>query len=439
MRPAARPRRYHRDVIWLAALLAVALLASGAAAQPAAPDAQAALERLVAPLFQQLAAAKGLANPGPPPPVLVRSRDESRRFIQQELDRRYSPALLEAERKGLVAWGLIPPSYDLRRLFVDLMNEQVAAYYDPRGKVMVVGDWLSPLEQQAALLHELVHALQDREVSLDQLIQPTPGQGDQILARQALIEGEAMALMFDVILRAQGGEFARLPDVTALRTAIAAGTVGPVVQQAPRFLRELLLFPYVEGLRFVHQLRQGRPWSAVSALYQDPPRSTSQILHPEQRLGRRQDPVAIALPDLASHAGGWPVAGEDELGEFALGFVLGLALGDPEGKRTAVGWRGDHYRLWDDPQGGFAMVYVVTMADARGAAEMASALARLVEHRYPGLRGKSQGGAGAPLRTWTDGGRGFAVESRGADVLLIERLPAAGVPAAREAVWRSRP
>jgi len=304
---------------------------------------------------------------------------------------------------------------------------------------MVVGDWLTPVEQQAALLHELVHALQDRETSLDAFIAPMPGQGDQLLARQALIEGEAMALMFEVLLRAQGTDFAQLPDVDSFRTAIAAATVGPVVQQAPRFLRELLLFPYVEGLRFMHQFRQRQPWSAAADFYRDPPRSTSQILHPERRLDRRQDPLPIALPDLGAHVAGWPGAGDDELGEFALAFVLGQALGDADGRRVAASWRGDRYRLWEDPQGGFGLVYLVATDGERAATDLAVGLARLVEHRHPALRGKSPSRAGATLVSWADGGRGFAVERRGTDVLLMERMPAARVDAVREAVWRSRP
>src|SRR6185436_5457124 len=111
-------------------------------------------------------------------------------------------------------------------------------------KAMVLGDWLTPAEQQAALLHELVHALQDREVSLDRFIAPTPGRGDQVLARQALVEGEAVGIMLDAILRSGGGSLAALGDVDALRAQIAASSLGPVIQRAPRFIRDLLLFPY---------------------------------------------------------------------------------------------------------------------------------------------------------------------------------------------------
>src|SRR5262249_53634833 len=172
--------------------ITVAIVAFVRASTPTAQTTDPSLTALAGPLYRQLAQLKGVAAPGAPPPIFVKSREGTRKFIEQELDRRYSPARVEQEGKGMVAWGLIPPDYDLRKLVVDLMEEQIAAYYDPRTKIMVVGDWLPADNQQTALAHELVHALQDREVSLDDFITPHPGQGDQVLARQALMEGEAV-------------------------------------------------------------------------------------------------------------------------------------------------------------------------------------------------------------------------------------------------------
>src|SRR5207247_7048617 len=306
------------------------------------PRAESALGALAGPLYQQLAALKGMAAPGPPPPILIKSRGETRRFIQQELDRRYSAARVEAERKGMVAWGLIPPDYDLRRLFVDLLEEQIAAYYDPLGKVMVVGDWLAPEHQQAALMHELVHALQDREMSLEAYSTPHPGQGDQLLARQALVEGEAVALMLELLLKAQGAELSLLPDLGPVRSVVAAASVGPAIDSAPKFLRDLLIFPYVDGLNFVFQFRKRQPWSALTALYRDPPRSTAQILHPDKRLATREDPIPITLPALGTLAPGRKVVTDDELVGYALGAGVAPTLREQAGRSTASGslWRG---------------------------------------------------------------------------------------------------
>ena len=428
--------RFLRTVAVLA--VATALISGRTATAQTQAPAQTPLSLLAGPIYQQLAALKGMTSPGPPPPILIRSRDETRRFIQQEMDRRYTPARLESERKGMVAWGLIPATYDLRRLFVDLMEEQIAAYYDPVGKVMVVGDWLSPEQQQAALTLEMVHALQDRETSLETFITPHPGQGDQLLARQALIEGEAVALMLAVLLKAQGMELNSLPDLSAVRSAVTAGTVGPAINAAPKFLRDLLIFPYVDGLNFVFQWNKRQPWSAMSSLYRDPPRSSAQILKPDKRLVTREDPIPIALPDLGPLAPGASVVAEDELGEFALAAVLGLHLGEQAGRVAAAGWRGDHYRVWEDADGRLVIVYLLAMESERAAHAFARTYAGVIEKRHPALSGKAIQGPAAGLVTWRDGNRTFAVEERGAEVLLLEHLPSAIADRARESIWRAR-
>ena len=424
---------------------AVALCALAAAlaavlplrAQPSSSE-QIALESVATPLYDQLAAIRGIAAPGQPPPVLLRSRADNRRFIEQEINRRYSQAQLEAERKSMVAWGVLPADYDLQRLFLDLLEEQVSAYYDPRGKVMVVGDWLPPEQQRAALMHELVHALQDRELPIDTFIGPDPGQGDRLLARQALIEGEAVALTFDLLLKPQGMDISRLPDLSMTQGLITTSAGGPVIDKAPKFVRDLLLFPYVEGLGFIYQFRKRQPWSGMSAVYKDPPRSTTQILHPEKYLDAREDPLAVVIPDLSRLLPGSRLVSEDDLGEFSLGAVLAFHLGDTEGPRVAVGWRGDRYRIWEDTAGRFTIAYRVIMTNAQVATTLADHLKAAVERRHPELAGKAAVRAGG-LVTWSEDGSGFAVERRGPSVVLLEQFPVHALDRAREAVWRARP
>ena len=427
-----------------ASVIALLVAAAGLAAvlplrAQSRPDSeqQTALAAVATPLFDQLAEIRGIASPGLPPPVLLRSRTDNRRFIEQEINRRYSPAQLEAERKSMVAWGVLPADYDLQRLFLDLLEEQVSAYYDPPGKVMVVGDWLPPEQQRAALMHELVHALQDRELPIDTFIAPDPGHGDRLLTRQALIEGEAVALTFDLLLRPQGTDISRLPDLSMTQGLITTSAGGPVIDKAPKFVRDLLLFPYVEGLGFIYQFRRRQPWAAMSTIYKDPPRSTTQILHPEKYFDAREDPLAVAIPDLSRLLPGTHLVSDDDLGEFSLGAVLALHLGDPEGPRAAVGWRGDRYRIWEDGAGRFTIAYRVIVADQQMAVALADQLKASVERRHPELTGKASVRAGG-LVTWSEDGRAFAVERRGTNVVLLEQFPAQVLDRARETVWRAR-
>lgn len=412
---------------WLT-LLALAATAS-------APRAQALVSAEVraeaARLFRELAALRGHPAPGPPPPLVVRGREDRRRFVAEEIARKYAPARLEAERRALAAWGLVPPGFDLAGFLADLLAEQAAAYYDPVAKRMILANWLTPELRREALAHELVHALQDRVLGLDRFLAAVPGRSDAALARQALIEGEAVALAYDLRLRAEGRELASLPDVATLQRAIRTSATGPVLARAPRYLREALVFPYAAGLGFVHAVRQRRPWRDLDAVYRDPPTSTAQILHPARYLDRREDPARIELPDLGPVLP--PGAArliEDELGELGVGEVLRQFLGE---SAAAQGWRGDRYALWHVAGEPPLLVAVTAWQDDAQAMAFARAYATVLARKH-----------GLPLpadvdeASWTAGSRAYALDRLGSVVLLAEGAPAPALAAVR-AVLRGTP
>lgn len=407
-------------------LLALGLAgASVAGAQALVPPE---LRREATHLLGELAAVRGLPPPGPAPALVIQSREERRRFVAGELRRKYSPARLDAERRALVAWGLVPADFDLAGFLADLLAEQAAAYYDPVLGRMVLANWLTPELRRHALAHELVHALQDRLVGLEAFLAGRPGHGDEGLARQALVEGEAVALQHELRLRGEGRELARLPDVVDLQRAIRTSATGPVLARAPAYVRTMLLFPYAEGLGFVHAFRQRQPWSALSALYRDPPRSSSQILHPERYLDQREDPAPVTLPDLvaALPAGSRQVI-EDELGELGLGEALRRFEKDAA---AATGWRGDRYALWDVPGGPSVLMSLTAWNTPESAVEFARAYARVMVAKH-GVGPVPDG----PLFTWTRAARAFLVEVRGRAVLVLEGAPDTSTDAVRAAVW----
>jgi hypothetical protein len=417
---------------WLAAVLGLALVLA-----PAATGAQAVASRELAAearrLLQELARLRGVPSGGVPPRVVIRARQDRRRFVAGELARKYAPARLEAERRALVAWGLVPAGFDLATFLTDLVTEQAAAYYDPIGKVMVLANWLGSVEQREALAHELVHLLQDRQIELDRFLSGTPGQSDAALARQALIEGEAVALSLDRTLRARGEDLGALPDVEALQQAILRSAAGPVLARGPRFIRLLLTFPYARGVGFVHQFRRRHPWRDFSRLYDDPPRSTTQILHPERYFDRREDPMRVALPDLGPVLGpGARLVVEDTAGELAVAGILGEFLGEAA---SADGWRGDRYALWDEPGGAAVLVSRSAWETEPAAEAFADAYGRLLAIKHA-LGPPSE--RAPPATRWQAGDRAFLVERSGREVLLLERAPASSLDELRRVIWLRR-
>lgn len=380
-------------------------------------------------LFRDLATLRGLPPPGAPPPLVIQSREERRRFVVAELARKYSAARLDVERRALVAWGLVPADFDLAGFLADLLAEQAAAYYDPSARRMVLANWLTPELRRDALTHELVHALQDRLVDLDRFLGLAPGRSDEGVARQALVEGEAVALSHDLGLRREGRDFAALPDVADLQRAIRRSVTGPVIARAPAHMRTMLTFPYAGGVGFIHAFRQRRPWAQLSAVYQDPPRSSAQILHPERYLDRREDPVPLQLPDLAAVLpAGSRAAIEDELGEIGVAEVLRRFLGE---SADAAGWRGDRYALWDVPVGAPALVAVTVWNTEDSAAGFVRAYARVMALKH----GLAPVPADVTRLVWPAGPAVFTIERRQRTVLLVERAPMATLDALRAAVW----
>ena len=69
-----------------------------------------------------------------------------------------------------------------------------------------------------------------------------------------------------------------------IRQVYSSGGGGNDLSEIPRALRELLVFPYREGARFVAAVHGDGGWESVDAAYSDPPLSTEHILHPRQVL-----------------------------------------------------------------------------------------------------------------------------------------------------------
>jgi hypothetical protein len=164
---------------------------------------------------------------------------------------------------------------------------------------------------------------------------------DASVARRALVEGDAVAVMIELALQRQGHD-APWADPAVAREVVdrMAAPKGDVLDRAPLAIREAILFPYRAGFAFVAALRQRGPWSAVNAAFKRPPRSTEHILHVERYLADEK-PVAVSLEPPAPLAG-LSVIDSTVWGE--LGFSLFLrAHGIPAetAAQAAAGWGGD--------------------------------------------------------------------------------------------------
>jgi hypothetical protein len=96
--------------------------------------------------------------------------------------------------RGLSLFELAPVQYDVEDMIADAAAETAAAYFPEEGDIVLI-DRGEPLADAGAVeifAHEVVHALQDRELDLASFGQRDDDSLDSDLALDAIIEGEAV-------------------------------------------------------------------------------------------------------------------------------------------------------------------------------------------------------------------------------------------------------
>jgi hypothetical protein len=252
--------------------------------------------------------------------------------------------------QSLAALGAISQSDlpNLRERLLDFYGSQVLAFYDPSvGKFFISGPGRERLsgfgESEEALLltHELTHALQDQYLSLDRRMRSLRNDGDAALALQSLLEGEATEVMIE-------GAVGELPEadegieaVLAPLLAASFADLDPDSRNVPEFFTQQLFFPYSEGMAYIRAKKKQGGWNAIDRLWNDPPASTAEILHPGTRIRGAPD----LLPDKLPAPPGATFAYRDTLGEWTLRFLLRRG-GAAEPEKLAAAWRGDRFAFF---------------------------------------------------------------------------------------------
>jgi len=237
------------------------------------------------------------------------TRQETIDYLKASYDREFPAEKFAQLKLFYVALGLLPADIDLQKVYLGLLDSQVAGYYDPDTKTMNViepdaasqGKPLSFMDQ-VTYVHEFTHALQDQYFDLNKLLPPEiEADPDHSLAVTSLVEGDATASM---TLYMQAVE-AKNP-LAALSMLVDGVQAGDLTLPAgvPPILTDELIFPYTSGLDFVLALNKSGGYDAINAAFKNPPSTSEQILHPEKYLaGEGAQTVALADESAALGAG----------------------------------------------------------------------------------------------------------------------------------------
>lgn len=317
---------------------------SNAANKPSASDFAAAADEVLA----QMSEITGLGLRSPLKKSL-RSREEIRAHVVQEMNEDKDTAERYAGARSAEAFGLLPKGFDLDSFMIDLLTEQIAGLYDPKAHEFYVADWIPIDDQRMVMAHELTHALEDQHFQIEGWVKAARPNDDSELAREAVLEGSAMAAMLEYLLQGSGRSLQDLPDINpALLVGDMADT--PLMKKAPPFLKDALIFPYLEGLTFSAAVLKPTGWEGLTHIFAKPPVSTQQIMHPGLYSSGKV-PAPIALPSMEKTLGAdWSKLEENAMGEFGWKEVLKQYLGEARAKSLAAAWDGDRYAVYEQKQ-----------------------------------------------------------------------------------------
>jgi hypothetical protein len=280
-----------------------------------------------------------------PVPGLRLGRAELRREVERTLSDEAPADLVAGNTELLYALDLVTESFDLQKALAQLYGAQLAGFYDPDTKRMVLASDLSEDEQALTLYHELVHALQDQHYDLSNALDWKPELSDVQSALQALAEGDAMLAMLDVARTAAGQQPVEFP-AGILQLDSLLMQAKPELTDVPGFLVRALISPYADGVRFVSQIRGGsHGWAGVDRAWRERPISTEQILHPEKYLAR--EPV-VPVAAIAVPAGFGSSMFRDVMGELGLRLLFEEWAPSDSAALAATGWGGDRLAIVGD-------------------------------------------------------------------------------------------
>src|SRR5437868_7423526 len=464
---AVRQARRHLAGVGAISLVVVALAlvpselaVSHGAQQPAATNAAARNAALIAATQEVLKETSDLRQLSILRAVQssTQSRAEIERAVVKNLDEDISPADIHSAEVTLKKLGLVPQNFQYRALMTRLLTEQVAGYYEPKTRQFHLADWIDVDGQKPIMAHELTHALQDQHFDLRRFEHWPKGDSDAELAAHALIEGDATLVM---VLYVSSNPMRAL---TFLKSLGATGVSTKELDQAPRVLRESLLFPYQDGMNWTRALYKQGGWQEVSRAFTSLKQSTEQIMHPDKYFAH-EAPVKVTLPDITSllnngscvavrsvppaSAGGsgsqgseppavaggpnrstvnWKRLASDVNGEWGTYLLLDQFLNSPtESHRAAAGWAGDRYAVYESSSGQVLYVSISTWDTENDAREFFEAYVKRTELRYqqaqPGITGANAESKSQNVMTWETGDGLAIVKLSNSRVVIVEGLP----------------
>lgn len=393
------------------------LLSLGGCIGELARNPQAESRDVVEALRERVSDVRGLKFTAPVS-FAVESRDGIKDLLESNLGRGPGGKSMDTSL-AYAKLGLVPRGTDLRTGSLNYYSAQTLAFYDSERKRIVYVGSLSdrqgmlPDGAERIIVHELTHALQDQHFALGDRLRSLKN-SDAALSLRSLAEGDAMVTEQAYSF---GGLTEGVPDY--VRQVLDGTEDGQATFGAPAMVADKLRFQYWAGARFVLHFIGKNSWLPIDLIYQRPPLSTAQILHPEKYFAAPDPPTEITLNGLSGlFAAEWTEIENDTLGELMVQCLAKQYLGPEAAAEIATGWNGDRfiaYRNGDD----VAFIWATLWDSVNDAREFSDGYRKIAA-----MKNRSQPSSTEPY-----------VEVRDRAVIVLEGLDGNQVENSIGAVW----
>ncbi len=324
---------------------------------------------------------------GPRRPIRTRaiSKQEFRRLYETRMRQQQKPKEMERELLFLRMFGLVPEDFDYEETVLDLLSEQAWALYDFKRRRLYLADWAPRDALEYALVHELVHAVDDHHFNLRKYVESAP-ESERQLARLAAMEGQASWVMTQWVMERSDRslEGNRLLAVAAASATRFEAQQFPVYEQTPVYFREVLIFPYTDGLLFQDALIQQFGSAGFRKVFEQPPATTQQIIQPELYL-KSFDPHPPSMEDI-SIPKAFKRVYDGTFGQLDHRILLEHHFGENDRSELLDRWRGAAFEIYQERGGtGAVLRYAVRWDSPEAAREYYHLYRQVCERKWEGL------------------------------------------------------
>ncbi|SIQ88767.1 hypothetical protein SAMN05421858_0698 [Haladaptatus litoreus] len=236
-------------------------------------------------------------------PVEVDSlqRAQYQQLIRLQAESQYTQSQRAWENQIWEALFAVGERSDAARQQTQLYQQRIAGFYLPgQDEIYVITDD-SLVIDNATLVHELTHALQDQQVGLASS-QFEAGTMDGQRANDGLTEGEASYVEQRYVQRC-GDEWECVETLGPPREETPYG--GGSLPDFNLAMQVSLIQPYSDGPAYVASKVDSGGWQAIQQEYRNPPNSSEQVIDPNRR---NDAPTPLRLDGQARN--GWKLYGQ---------------------------------------------------------------------------------------------------------------------------------